>query len=171
MGLVTGTVYATRTDLNQIGILAQALVNVPTAAQDEALQAASAVADSQLQGQYILPIINWSYDLVRAVCAIAAWDCLTVRGYSPQAQGDQNIRLRYEDAMAWLDRVSKGQESPAYITDSSVAAGGQTLPPPADGSVVFSTSGGFQLQTTAVRGWTDRGVPARSRTDNGTGPL
>lgn len=151
MAVVAGTVYATRTDLNQIGILAQALANVPTAAQDEALQAASAVADSYLQDQFKLPLTSWGYDLVRAVCILAAWDCLTVRGYSPQSQGDQNIYKRYEDGIAWLEEVAAGKKKPSQIVDSSVPPGS------GDGEALSTPFGGGSLVTSRVRGWTDRG--------------
>lgn len=151
MPVVAGTQYATITDLNQIGILAQALANVPTQALTEALQAASAVCDSYLQDQYVLPLTLWGYDLVRATCAIAAWDALTVRGYSPQSQGDQNIYKRYQDAIKWLEEVAKGTKKPSQIVDSSTPTG------TGDGEAVgFSFSGG-SLITSRVRGWTDRG--------------
>lgn len=151
MPVLAGTVYATRTDLTQIGLVGAALANVPTAAQDEALQAASAIADSYLQGQFILPLTQWGYDLVRAVCVIAAWDCLAARGYAPQSQADQNVYKRYQDALAWLDEVSKGIQTPVNVLDSS------TTPTNPDGGTVSAVDGG-SVVTTSVRGWTDRGV-------------
>jgi phage gp36-like protein len=157
--VLAGTVYATRTDLTQIGLVGAALANVPTAAQDEALQAASAIADSYLQGQYVLPLAQWGYDLVRVVCCVAAWDCLTARGYSPQSQGDQNVYKRYEDALKWLDEVSKGMQTPANILDAS------TPPTDPDGGTVTQVDGG-SVVSTQVRGWTDRGVGSF---DNGPG--
>jgi len=170
MPVIAGTQYAQPSDLANLGLIGGVLASISTATQNAALQAASAVADSQLQGAFILPLTQWSYDLVRAVCIIAAYDLLTSKGYNPATGADPNIRARYADAMSWLDRVSKGQESPAYIIDSSTSNSGQTTPPPADGSTVYSTQGGFQLQTTSVRGWTDRGLPSPPF-DNGTGPL
>jgi phage gp36-like protein len=151
MPVLAGTVYATTTDLGNLGLLGAALQNVSGAAQAEALQAASAVADSYLQGQYILPLSQWGYDLVRAVCIIAAWDLLAARGYSPQSQADQNVRQRYEDALGWLDEVSKGIQTPVNIIDAS------TAPTDGDGSDVTVIDGGSVVSTT-VRGWTDRGV-------------
>lgn len=151
MPVLAGTVYATTTDLGNLGLLGAALVNMPPAAQTEALQAASAIADSYLQGQYILPITQWGYDLVRVVCIIAAWDLLAARGYNPQSQGDLNIRQRYEDALKWLDEVSKGIQTPLNIVDTSAPASDP------DGSEVTVIDGG-SVVTTDVRGWTDRGV-------------
>lgn len=151
MPVVAGTVYATTTDLTRIGLLGSALANVDMNAQLEALQYASAVADSYLQSHFELPLIDWGYDLVGVVCAIAAWTLLAARGYNPQSNSDENIRRRYEDALKWLDEVSKGIQSPFGIVDSSVAPG------PGDGSDTTRMDG-FSITTTAVRGWTDRGV-------------
>lgn len=151
MPVLVGTVYATTTDLTRIGILGNALANVDSNAQTEALQYASAVADSYLQSHFVLPLTQWGYDLVGAVCAIAAWTLLAVRGYNPQSQSDQNIRARYEDTLKWLDEVSKGLQAPVNIVDSS------TPPQPVDGSGATRIDG-FSVVTTAVRGWTDRGV-------------
>lgn len=151
MPVLVGTIYATTTDLQRIGLLGAALANVDVNAQTEALQYASAIADSYLQSHFVLPLTQWGYDLVGNVCAIAAWTLLAVRGYSPQSQGDQNIRQRYEDALKWLDEVSKGIQSPINIIDSS------TAPNPGDGSTVARLDG-FAIVSTDVRGWTDRGV-------------
>lgn len=150
MAVLAGTVYATSTDLTNIGLLGGALANVPAGSITEALQAASAVADSYLQGQFVLPITQWGYDLVRAVCNIAAWDLMAARGYSPQSP-DDHIRQRYEDALTWLDEVSKSTQTPVNILDST---SGIT---PDEGA----TEGGYDgmsVTSTAVRGWTDRGV-------------
>lgn len=160
MPVVAGTQYATTTDLNQIGILAQALVNVPAPALTESLQAASAVCDSYLQDQYILPLTSWGYDLVRATCIIAAWDCLTVRGYSPQSNGDQNIYKRYQDAIAWLEDVAKGTKKPSQIVDSSV------VPGPGNGDELTTPFSGGNLVTSRVRGWTDRGSSGHGVVDS-----
>jgi phage gp36-like protein len=151
MPVLAGTCYATKDDLGNLGLLGAALVNVPAAAQSEALLAASALADSYLQGQYVLPITQWGYDLVRIVCSIAAWDLLASRGYSPEAQADQNIRQRYVDALVWLNEVSQSRQAPLGIVDSSVTTA------PSDGSTIGKFDGG-SVVSSPVRGWTDRGV-------------
>jgi phage gp36-like protein len=166
MPVVTGTQYATTTDLANLGLIGGVLASIATSVQNAALIAASAIADAELAGQYILPITSWGQDLVRAVCVIAAYDLLTSRGYNPTSPADANIRLRYLDALAWLREVGDGKASPGGIIDSSLAQDGQSLPTPTDGSVVFSTEGGFQLQTTSPRGWTDRGSCAPVNDDD-----
>jgi phage gp36-like protein len=151
MAVLAGTVYATTVDLGRLGMLGSALSAMDPNAQTEALQYASAVCDSYLQSHFVLPITQWGYDLVGIVCAVAAWTLLAARGYSPMSQADQNIRKRYEDALKWLDEVSKGVQSPINLVDSSTAA---TTTEGADVTRVD----GFSVVTTSVRGWTDRGV-------------
>lgn len=158
MPVVTGTQYATQTDLAQLGLSPGALQNVLSATQDAALQAASAIADSYLESRYDLPLTSWGKDLVRVVCFIAAYDLLTSRGYSPQSP-DDHIRQRYVDALAWLQEVSAGTQSVSHVADSSVNT--QTGPSigaiGTDGSINTATAGGFQMVTSPVRGWTSRG--------------
>ena len=66
MGVLAGTVYATTTDLTRLGMLGSALSVIDPLAQTEALQYASAIADSYLQSHFVLPITQWGYDLVGA---------------------------------------------------------------------------------------------------------
>ena len=78
------TRYATTTNLVRLGIRAEALSGVATAVQEEALDAASAVADGYLRARgYVLPITAWSADLTRAVAILAAFDLLVTRGFEP----------------------------------------------------------------------------------------
>lgn len=158
MPVVTGTQYASQTDLAQLGLAPGALQNVTGTVQDAALLAASALADSYLESRYKLPLTSWGKDLSRIVCFIAAYDILTSRGYSPQSP-DDHIRQRYIDALAWLQEVSRGTQSPSQIADSSVTT--QTGPSigavGSDGSINSATAGGFQMVTSPVRGWTSRG--------------
>lgn len=159
MPVLAGTVYATTTDLANLGLIGGVLSSVPGPAQTEALQAASAIADSYLQSHFVLPITQWGYDLVRVVCIVAAYDILVSKGYNPAAGPDTNIRQRYQDALEWLDEVSKGIQSPVNIVDSS------TPPVPVDGSGTTRVDG-FAVVTTDVRGWTDRGVGTPPDTSN-----
>jgi phage gp36-like protein len=158
MPVVSGTAYATRADLANLGLIGGALVNVSTATQDAVLLAASAIADSYLQSAFVLPITAWGQDLVRAVCTIAAYDLLTSRGFGMVQGPDENIRKRYEDALSWLQEASEGGQSPAYIVDSSIGNSGATgSSGSTDGSVVTTSQGGLQMVTSPVRGWTGRG--------------
>jgi phage gp36-like protein len=162
MPVVLGTVYATTTDLANLGLIGGALSSMPGGAQTEALQAASAVADSYIGSHFVLPILQWGYDLVRHVCIIAAYDLLTSRGYNPTAGADPNIRERYLDSLKWLDEVGKGTQSPAQLVDSSSSATGTG----SDGSPTAQIDG-FGLITSSIRGWTDRGVGTPADAGNG----
>lgn len=110
--------YATRTDLTTHGLSSAALGSISTTAQDAALAAASATADSYLRTRYSTPVAGYGVDLTRAVCSLAAWDLLSVRGYDPQRGGDEALRLRAEDALRWLRDVSSGKASLSGITES-----------------------------------------------------
>lgn len=103
-----GTVYATRDNLTTYAINVNAMASVPTAQQDEALEAASSRADNALRGRGKLPLLSWGTDLRRLVSLIAAYDLLVMRGFSPVAAADVNYRLRYEDAIRDLDKVQRG---------------------------------------------------------------
>jgi phage gp36-like protein len=140
------TPYATRDQLPDFGVNAAALLPIPAAVQDAALAAASEVADSYLRSQFVLPLITWGTDLTRAVCMIAAYDLLVGRGYNPEAGADTNIRLRYEDAIAWLKDVARGLAA-LDATDSS--PGGEP------GS---STLAGPRVASSSQRGYSIRGT-------------
>ena len=110
--------YATLDDLFRLGLPEGALRGVPTATLEDALEAASRLADSYLRARYTLPLTSWDEALTRAVAAIAAYDLLAVRGYDPTRGADEVVRLRYEDAIRWLERVASGAVSPD-IRDST----------------------------------------------------
>lgn len=112
--------YATATDLYRLALRQAALSGLGIADQDAALEAASRVADGYLQARYKLPLSAWGDDLRRAVAIIAAYDLLAGRGFAPEGV-DEHIRLRYEDAIAWLRDVSRGVVTPVGLVDSSPA--------------------------------------------------
>lgn len=77
-----------------------------------ALQAASEIVDDHIRARYSLPLIAWGFSITEATCKIAAYNLLSDRGYNPGAGADVNIRDRYVDAMAFLERVQKQQAHP-----------------------------------------------------------
>lgn len=137
--------YATPGDLTKF-CRAQAFASFDDAQQQAALDAASALADGYLRSRFTLPVVTQSQDLVRAVCNIAAYDLITQRGYNPDAGADDNWRLRYEDALAWLDKVAKGTVSPA-LADSS------TSPPPFVEQLGSSDGVPTVISSPQQRGW------------------
>ncbi len=100
--------YATTTDLTRLGVAADALASVPVVNQESSLESASRLADSYLARRYRLPLVSWGDDLKRAVVLIAAYDLIAVRGFAPEG-ADEHLRLRYEDAIRWLERVARGE--------------------------------------------------------------
>jgi phage gp36-like protein len=133
--------YATPYRLSQLGVGAKALTDVPTSAQEEALETASRFVDGYLDGAgYAVPIdpANSGDAVARAVCIVAAYDLMTTRGYSP-SQHDEHIRMRYLDILAWLDKVAEGNIG-AGVTDPNQA----TIRVP-------------EVFTDTIRGWTQRG--------------
>ena len=72
------------------------------------------------------------------------------------AGADANWRQRYLDQLEWLDSVSKGTNSPSYVIDSG-GLSGPSSSTSVDGSLNTSTQGGFEMVTSPVRGWTNRG--------------
>lgn len=132
--------YATRTDLTRFGLPSGALAGVADATQDAALEAASDVADSYMRSRYTLPLSGYGDDLKRAVCAVAAWDLLTTRGYDPNAGGDEAVKLRHDAAMKWLADVSAGR---AHVS------GGNTTPAPTRHARASSP----RVDSDRTRGW------------------
>ena len=110
--------YASQDDLFRLGLPEGALRGVSPSTIEEALEAASRLADSYLRARYTLPLTAWDGALSRAVAAIAAYDLMAVRGYDPARGADEVLRLRYEDAIRWLERVAAGEVSPE-VEDST----------------------------------------------------
>jgi hypothetical protein len=86
--------YATLTDLYNT-IPASQLGALTTTQQQAALDARSAYADAKMRARYALPL-GQPYDpaLVRAVCDLAAWDLIQLRGYNPRSGSDVNYQIR-----------------------------------------------------------------------------
>lgn len=112
--------YASSSDLTRLGVGAAAVVGIPSGEIATALDSASDLADSYLGARYTLPLVAWGDDLRRAVCQIAAYDVIAGnRGFNPEQGADVSLRLRYEDAIKWLERVAAGSLVPVAVIDSS----------------------------------------------------
>lgn len=131
--------YATIADLQVSGLPAAAFGGSTAGnpiTQNAALTRASALADTYLRDRYHLPLAE-PYDaaLIDAVCQIASYRLMTLRGYNPDSGADRVIRQGYDDAIEWLTRVARGQatldvreatppaEQPAIITSEPVGFG------------------------------------------------
>lgn len=113
--------YATTTDLTRFGLPSTALMGVSSTTQEEAISAASALADSYLRSRYDLPLTSYGDDLTQCVCALAAETLLTSRGLDPGRANGDVILTRADNARAWLKDVSAGRAS---------VSGGVTTPGP-----------------------------------------
>lgn len=144
--------YATLAHLAQFGVPSSALSGISPDAQQAALDAASTRADGYLKNHFKLPITTPSIDLVEAICRIAAYNLLSVRGYNPETGGDTNLRDRFLDAVKWLEGVARGSITPD-LQDSSP---GGVLGGPYVVQSQLSDSGGASVIVAGsprARGW------------------
>lgn len=119
---VTGSalvVYATPTDLDNLGVAALASENFSDDDKDRFLASATTEADGYLNARYTLPLTAWGDDLRQHVVNIAAYRMLMRRGWSPVSPEDETVRTGFTDAIAWLQRVKDERISPPDIIDST----------------------------------------------------
>lgn len=116
-----GTRYAERADLVRFGLSADALVGVPTATQDEALDGASSVLDGYIASRKTLPLSAWGDDLRRYVCGIASYDIMVIRGFDPNSGSDEQLRKRFDDAIAWGKLFAAGGVESPDMADATPA--------------------------------------------------
>ena len=106
--------YATIDDLTRFGLPAAAFSDLSADDVQAALDAASTVADSYLSLRFTVPYQNPGADIKDAVCRIAAFNIMSSRGFNPDGDAGQ-LRLRYEDAIRWLEKVAREAAQPANI--------------------------------------------------------
>lgn len=118
--------YATIAELYTYGAPSVAFGSLSSDVLTNALTAASSIADGYMRSRYAMPLTTWGSDLRQAVCKIAAYEVLSVRGYNPAAGADVNLLNRHLEAMAWLRAVSRGEVhldvTPALATPSQGSA-------------------------------------------------
>ena len=108
-----GTQYVSPADLTATGAInSVALVNVPLPEQTAACTAASEKADSYLRTRYPLPLTSFGQDIVLHCAWIAVYLLMTGRGYSPLQGADDQLQIRYEDAVRWFEGVAKQNVNP-----------------------------------------------------------
>lgn len=128
--------YAVAADIAVYAVDATALEPYSDADKDAALADASVFADSYLARRYAVPLAVWGADLRAAVCRIAVYRLLTRAGYDSAAEGS-SFRKQYDDALAWLKDVAKGD-----ATVSGGATAGADAPAPL-----------ARVRTSRPRGW------------------
>lgn len=119
-----GQQYATRADL--VGVVAATALTHPStgpAAQDSQLMRASEFADGYLRQQFVLPLTRWGSDLVQAVCDVAAYRLVCLRGFNPETDG--LYKDNFDASQRWLEQVAKGLISPDVVDGSTGAEPGR----------------------------------------------
>ncbi len=107
------TEYCTVADLETVGLPKQFLDGVEPDRITDAIKQASAKIDSYLRARgYTLPLTRVGRDINDVCAALAAYPLAVGAGFNPAAQGDDNLRLRYEDAERWLREVAAGRVHP-----------------------------------------------------------
>jgi phage gp36-like protein len=134
--------YSDETIFQALGLPAAALDGVTDTSDWR--DAAAGRIDSHLRGRYLLPLdAPYPAEVVDCECAIAAYLFLSNRGFDPEAGANQNIMLRYKDAMTWLRDLAAGKVNLAVTADAtdSTHEGGPVVASRArDSSAVFRDS-------------------------------
>lgn len=65
-------------------------------------------------------VTAWGGDCKYHAAGLAAYSLLSRRGYKPSAGADDNIKARYDAAVAWLEKVERG-EVEAQVTGTRVS--------------------------------------------------
>jgi phage gp36-like protein len=110
--------YSTEADFNALGLPAVALDGVTDTTDWRA--AAAGKIDSFLRGRYRLPLVApYPPEIVEVEAALAAYSFISIRGFDPTEGANQNVVLRYKDAMAWLRQLSEGKVNLAVEADQT----------------------------------------------------
>ena len=148
--------YALQADLFNLGLPAAAMGNagnpsvVPSATIDASLEANARLMDDYFRGRWgmtAVPLAAWDTSITRVNCHLAAYDIMVVRGFSSDSDSNKDLRVRYQAALDWLDKVQRQQLHP-LITLANGQTGRQE-PNLVSSSVVNIVSGA----TGPNRGW------------------
>lgn len=140
--------YGSLTDLYTFGAPQQAFGALTDAQKLAALDAASRKIDSYLRGRYQLPLVAWGTEITECMAKIAAYDLICVRGFNPAAGADANLRIRYEDATAFLGAVQRQAAHPD-VTPAASPSAAYSIPLVISSSAVAAGSGARGTN----RGW------------------
>lgn len=128
---VTLNAYASLQDLYDIGIAPQFFTGKLAPSTDaitKALNNAFSYINSIIgvSDKISLPLVSpFDPNLIEANCAIAMWRLLAARGYNAESPSDEHIRMRFEDADKWLNRVAQNRAQLQQTNNKPQAAGVQ----------------------------------------------
>ena len=96
---------------------------------DDAIAAATEQSLDLMQPRVRPPLTAWGSALKQAVADVVKYILKSAVGMAAgdNAVGDANIRLRYDDAIAYLRRIGQGERLPPDIEDSSTSGRGAGL--------------------------------------------
>ncbi|HTQ46660.1 MAG TPA: phage protein Gp36 family protein [Polyangiaceae bacterium] len=143
--------YASITDVQNLGVPAQAIGFLTDTQQNAILQSASDYADTFFRarwGTHAVPLLAWDSSVTEAVAKIAAYRMIRVRGFKSNASADNELRQGHDDAVNWLHLVQRQQAHPS-VTVAQANAPGSQQPLLISSSVVNVLSG----STGPNRGW------------------
>lgn len=119
--------YATQTDFAKHGLPTQALDGF-SGDLDQLLVKASAKFNTYARGRYKVPFaVPYPDEVVEAVCQLAAYSVMTVRGYDPNNEADRAVEDRYRDMVGrpgqkgWLQELASGRVCLAVDADTTPA--------------------------------------------------
>lgn len=130
--------YASTTDLERLGINADALAGISTATKQAALDATSDQIDDAIEtgGRYQTPLTTYPDSVKLNNCKLAQFELMSVEGYYPDDEDQKTIRQRYEDALKWIEGLENGKalsgvvdadpdddDDSQVVTDSDTARG------------------------------------------------
>lgn len=108
MGTGQSAPYILPNQLTQYGINPFAIQKISYDAQLAACQAATDQLDAFFRARYPLPFVSVNDTTIAMRAAhIAVWLLLSGKGRNPEAGWDDQIDLRYQEAMEWARNVEK----------------------------------------------------------------
>lgn len=111
--------YASTTDLANLGLPAEALSGVSLTVQEAHLTKASGKIDSYLRSRHSLPLgAPYPDEVIDCCVSLAAYTLLVRRGFNPD-EYDSNFRQQYDDALEWLRDLAAGRASLADTADAT----------------------------------------------------
>jgi phage gp36-like protein len=96
-------------ELLALGLAQASMSDVAMPVRDQHRAAASGIVESKLARRYRLPLQAVSGDVKLAVAMIASYTLLAYRGYRPQPGTPDEVKERYDTAMAWLNDIVDGR--------------------------------------------------------------
>jgi phage gp36-like protein len=114
-----GSLYCAPSDLATYAVPPAALTPIPIATQQAQCAAASEKADSYMRGRFQLPLLAWGVDLTMQTAFIAAYFCLSQRGFNPASGADQLVVKNYNDAIEWFKGIERQSVHPDVTPSGS----------------------------------------------------